>query len=358
MCIRDSNNAIKFTDQGNVTLAVSPIETIQRDRVTSDVTTYILFEIIDTGAGIGKKELDNLFEAFTQTDSGKKSNQGTGLGLAISNTFVELLQGQLKVDSQLNQGSTFSFTLPLETTDVITEEITIEQTVIGIAPQSGTRRILVVDDSENSRILLSTLLQDVGFKVKQAIDGVSAIAIWQQWQPDLILMDIQMPLMDGYQAIAQIKKLSAETTCSEPVIIVVTANGFKYTSQELAKINCHDLIHKPCSEIKILNMIAKYLQIEYLYQTDTVLSEAPEIKSNQEVCDLEMVQQKLSQLETDTLDALYQASLCLDEELTANVISRIDSEDRDLGQWLNYRLGHFQFEDIIEKIETVLEIET
>jgi len=352
------NNAIKFTDQGNVTLAVRPLGANQGDNVNAKSKIDILFEVIDTGAGIGEKELDNLFEAFTQTDSGKKSNQGTGLGLAISKTFVELLQGQLKVNSQLNQGSTFSFTLPIETTDIATEKITNEKTVIGIAPQSGTRRILVVDDSENSRILLSTLLQDVGFEVEQAINGVNAVSIWQQWQPDLIFMDIQMPLMDGYQAIAQIKKLAAKTSYSEPIIIILTANGFKHTLQELAKVDCHELIHKPCSEIKTLNLIAKYLQIEYLYQTDQVLIEATETQTNQDACDFQMVQQKLSQLEKDTLDALYQASLCLDEELTANVISKIDSEDQELGQWLNNRLGNFQFEDIIEKIETVLEIET
>ncbi len=352
------NNAIKFTDRGNVTLAVKPLDAVQGDKAVSKAKINILFEVIDTGAGIGAKELDNLFEAFTQTDSGKKSNQGTGLGLAISKTFVELLQGQLMVNSQQNQGSTFSFTLPLETTDISTEQITKEQTVIGIAPQSGTRRILIVDDSENSRILLSSLLQDVGFEVKQVADGATAISICQQWRPDLIFMDIQMPLMDGSQAIAKIKQLAAETNCCEPVIIVITANGFKFTLQELAKIDCHDLIHKPCSEIKILTLIAKYLQVEYLYQSDNVLSETAETQSHQEVFDLKMVKQKLSQLEADTLDALYQASLCLDEELTANVINKINAEDQDLGQWLNHHLGNFQFEDIIEKIETVLEIET
>ena len=199
------NNAIKFTHRGSVTLRVSPTIQQPADRRTN---INICFEVRDTGEGIAPEELNSLFKAFTQTSSGKKSQQGTGLGLAISNTFVEILGGKLTVESELGKGSVFYFTVPMKTTEAICTDRSSQSQIIGLAPSSGDRRILVVDDSDDGRLLLKTLLEEVGFQVQQAVNGREAITMWQKWQPHLIFMDMQMPVMNGYNAT---KKYSSDS---------------------------------------------------------------------------------------------------------------------------------------------------
>ena len=342
------NNAIKFTHQGTVTLKVSPIV----EQSSNQTSIKLCFEVIDTGEGIAPEELNTLFEAFTQTSSGKKSQQGTGLGLAISSTFVETLGGQLQVDSQLGKGSTFSFTIPISATESITEENAPQYRVTKVATPYRDRRILVVDDSEDGRLLLVTLLEEVGFKVKQAINGSEAIAMWQQWQPHLILMDLQMPAIDGYQATKQIRDLAQKCHLPNPIIIALTASAFEESRASVLAVGCNDFMHKPFSESVLFEIIAKHLQIEYIYQTITT---NPKADSTKYELDTEKLKQQLSQIERTTLEELYQASLCLDQMLTTKIISRIAQQDRTVADWLNYLLEGFNFENLIEHLETVLE---
>ncbi|MEH1854180.1 MAG: ATP-binding protein [Nostoc sp.] len=166
----------------------------------------LIFEIQDTGCGIAPQEIDLLFEAFEQTEIGKKSQQGTGLGLAISRKYVQLMGGDITVSSIPGVGSTFAFNIQIALTcprEIPTNQI--KSKIIALTLSEKTYRILVVDDSKESRLLLVKILTSVGFEVREATDGREAIANWESWQPHLIFMDMRMPVMDGYEATRIIK---------------------------------------------------------------------------------------------------------------------------------------------------------
>ncbi|MCL6752048.1 response regulator [Nostoc sp. CCCryo 231-06] len=203
-------NAIKFTNTGRVTLRVrlgaGSWETEEQGEQNLPHPPHLFFEVQDTGCGIAPQELDLLFEAFEQTEIGRKSQQGTGLGLAISRKYAQLMGGDITVNSIPGVGSRFAFDIQIALACPI--EIPINQTryqILALAPTEKAYRILVVDDSKDSRMLLVKILTSVGFEVREAIDGSEAVANWESWQPHLIFMDMRMPVMDGYEATRIIK---------------------------------------------------------------------------------------------------------------------------------------------------------
>ncbi|MEH2114693.1 ATP-binding protein [Nostoc sp.] len=229
-------NAIKFTDSGSVTLSVRlgdgdwglgagdrgvgsrKQEAGVEELITnpqfpisnphSPIPTHhsLIFEIQDTGCGIAPQEIDLLFEAFEQTEIGRKSQQGTGLGLAISRKYVQLMGGDITVSSIPGVGSTFAFNIQIALTcprEIPTNQI--KSKIIALTLSEKAYRILVVDDSKESRLLLVKILTSLGFEVREATDGCEAIANWESWQPHLIFMDMRMPVMDGYEATRIIK---------------------------------------------------------------------------------------------------------------------------------------------------------
>ena len=204
-------NAFKFTKIGSVTLRVSMDTEAQDTRGEEEncginFSQALIFEVADTGSGISPQEMNLLFEAFQQTDSGIKSQGGTGLGLAISRKYVQLMGGNITVSSILDIGSKFTFNIQI--TPVSGGKITIQQPqqqVIALAPGQQVYRILVVDDVLESRLVVVKLLSSIGFIVREADNGQEAIAQWRKWQPHLIFMDMRMPVMDGYEATKIIK---------------------------------------------------------------------------------------------------------------------------------------------------------
>src|SRR5262249_791327 len=156
-------------------------------------------EIEDTGYGIAPQELGSLFEAFGQTESGRKAKEGTGLGLAISRNFVRLMGGDVRVQSELDRGTLFTVEVPLRVAHDIAPE-TKPGRVATLAPGEPAYRLLVVDDNRENRMLLTTLLASVGFQVREAANGAEAVDAWRAWSPDLIWMDMRMPVLDGYEA--------------------------------------------------------------------------------------------------------------------------------------------------------------
>ncbi|MEH1922183.1 ATP-binding protein [Nostoc sp.] len=229
-------NAIKFTDSGSVTLSVrlgtgkwgggtgerglgsrkqeagveelitNPQFPIPNPQSLVPSPHSLIFEIQDTGCGIAPQEIDLLFEAFEQTEIGRKSQQGTGLGLAISRKYVQLMGGDITVSSIPGVGSTFAFNIQIALTcprEIPTNQI--KSKIIALTLSEKAYRILIVDDSKESRLLLVKILTSLGFEVREATDGREAIANWESWQPHLIFMDMRMPVMDGYEATRVIK---------------------------------------------------------------------------------------------------------------------------------------------------------
>ncbi|MEH2327970.1 response regulator [Nostoc sp.] len=261
-------NAIKFTDQGRVTLRVrlgageQGSSTSLRDAARSllpqsgtatlsdrgageqgeqnlSYPSLLFFEVQDTGCGIATQELELLFEAFEQTEIGRKFQQGTGLGLAISRKYVQLMGGDITVSTMPGVGSTFAFDVQIALT--CPREIPINQIksqIRALAPSEKVYRILVVDDSKESRMLLVKILTSLGFEVNEATDGSEAIANWESWQPHLIFMDMRMPVMDGYEATRIIKARqighgTANTSRRFPKLKQLVSSGSQYLAEEL-----------------------------------------------------------------------------------------------------------------------------
>jgi signal transduction histidine kinase/ligand-binding sensor domain-containing protein len=185
-------NAVKFTTEGTVTL---------RARWADG---RACFEVQDTGPGISAEELDTLFQAFVQTEAGRQVQEGTGLGLVISRSFVRLMGGDIEVASRVGEGTTFRFEASLPRADAA--EVVEERKVAGLAPGQPSRRMLVVDDTFENRALLARLLKSVGFDVREATNGQEAVAEWEASRPDLIFMDMRMPVMDGIEATREIRR--------------------------------------------------------------------------------------------------------------------------------------------------------
>jgi PAS domain S-box-containing protein len=261
------SNAIKFTAQGAVRLQVEHLPS---------TPPVLQWTVTDTGVGIDPDEQETLFDAFTQTTSGLQSHEGTGLGLAISYQFVQLLGGELTVNSTVGVGTTFTFTLPIQAVAATDAAPSPSQNwSIDLAPDQASPRILVVDDHPANREILVALLAQWGFMLAVAVDGDDAIAQWQQWQPDLIFMDIQMPKRDG---IAATRYIRAHTTDKRPKIIAITASVFQENRDQILAAGCDDVICKPYRPIEIVNCLTQQLKLQFC-----ALAE-PDFSSSTPVC--------------------------------------------------------------------------
>ncbi len=262
-------NAIKFTKTGGVTLSVKAQPGPNGDEASIsnlleppplDVIP-ITFLISDTGVGMADAELKLLFQPFVQTDSSKKVSEGTGLGLAISRQFVQLMGGDIVVSSTKGEGSQFRFTIPLKLATLQATQ-SEKREITELAPGQRPYKILVVDDKEENCQVLVQLLEPMGFKIFTAADGQQAIQAWDANNPDLILMDIKMPVMDGETATRYIK---AHLDGRNTKIIAVTASVFETERESLFQAGCDDFMPKPFQNQVMLECIQRHLGCQYLY---------------------------------------------------------------------------------------------
>ena len=252
------SNAIKFTNQGTVTLRVKSQEFKPLNN-PHQIMNLLTFEVSDTGPGIAPEEQHKLFEVFSQTETGIKSGQGTGLGLPISQKFVQLMGGEITVSSKLNEGTQFNFTIPVTTVKASQIETTqTSQKVTGLAASQPKFRILITDDNPQNCFLLMQLLSSIGFEVQEAANGQEALEIWSRWKPDMIFMDMKMPVMDGYTAIQNIR---ASREGNATVIIALTAHAFEEERQSILSVGCDDFIRKPFQQQEILAAINRHLKV-------------------------------------------------------------------------------------------------
>ena len=253
------SNAVKFTQEGGITVRVGV------DRV--GLVLHLWVEVIDTGPGIAAEEMKNLFRPFTQTSSGVNVQGGTGLGLAISREFARLLDGGISVTSEAGKGSIFRLEITTEESADETAGCTIEnQFIVGLQPGQPSYRILVVDDREENRSLLTQMLERVGFESREASDGAEAVEIFADWNPHLILMDMRMPVMDGYEAIRRIRE---SDTGSDAKIIAVTASVFTEDRQQIMSTGANDFMGKPFKETTLFHKITKLLGVQFQIADDT-----------------------------------------------------------------------------------------
>ncbi|MGL5941632.1 MAG: ATP-binding protein [Waterburya sp.] len=343
------NNALKFTDEGRVTLRVREQGSGGAEGAEGAEERYfsytLIFEIEDTGAGIAEEELNHLFEAFTQTETGRQSEEGTGLGLSISRKFVQLMGGEIGVSSKLREGTVFKFSIMAEPAQM--EELQPQEAskkVIALAPNQPSYRILAVDDRWENRQIVLQLLKPIGFEVKEAANGQEAIDIWQEWQPHLIWMDMRMPVMNGYEATKYIKShLKGQAT----YIIALTASTLEEEKAVILSTGCDDFVRKPFREAVLFNKMAQYLGVSYIY-ADNI--ESTSINSD-DAAEFILDSNSLQIMPSEWLTQLEQAASTLDNEAIALLLSQIPDEHTLLAQVLKNKVDNFDFDEIVNLIQ-------
>ena len=326
-------NGIKFTSQGTVHL-----------RAKQDVNNpqLLIFEIEDTGKGIDQDEIDMLFQPFVQTKA-SKFQEGTGLGLAISRKFVRLMGGDIIVNSELNKGTIFRFEIITELVSQIGLSCnpTELRRVIGIEPSQKPYRILVTDDVIDNRTLIRDLLEKIGFEIREAIHGAQALEIAWSWQPDLVLMDIRMPVMCGGEAT---QRLKSDVETSGIKIIALTASSFDDERAEILAYGCDDFITKPYRERELLEKIAHQLDLNYVYESITSLER--DIEDSGFILDPEI--NLLENIPDDWLEKASQAAIVLDEDRLYELLEEIREKHTLLTKIIENKIDNCAMNEIID----------
>ncbi|NEU75037.1 response regulator [Hassallia byssoidea VB512170] len=309
-------NAIKFTERGSVSFKVG----VNGSGKEQLLITKIRFQVEDTGVGMTPEQLDKIFLPFEQVGDSAHKAEGTGLGLAISRKIVEMMGSQIYVESTYGKGSKFWFDLDLiEATDLVKlEKTNSEQHVIGY--QGERRKILIVDDRWENRAVIVNLLEPIGFNLIEANNGQNGLEKVREYQPDLIITDLSMPVMNGFDMTQSLRNLAE---FKNALIIASSASVFSFDRQKSREAGCNDFLAKPVQAIELLEQLQLYLKLEWIYET----------KDNSEL--VTEIQNTFTQVDemvippSQELTNLYQAAkggyvLRITEE--ANRIKQLDSK--------------------------------
>ncbi|MGG6269616.1 ATP-binding protein [Leptolyngbya sp. AN03gr2] len=247
-------NAVKFTDRGHVTFQVS-VHTIAE-------THQLHFAIQDTGVGMSADQLETIFLPFEQVGETKRQTEGTGLGLAISQKIVEMMGSQIRVTSELGQGSTFEFEMacPSATDWIETSAMTGTGKILKYAGEP--KQVLIVDDRWENRAVIVNLLESVGFKVIEAQNGQEGLEKARFYQPDLIIADLAMPVMDGWTMVSEMRQSEELKTA---IVVISSASVYEIDRQKSIDAGGDDFLSKPVQAEELYQMLAKYLQLEWIY---------------------------------------------------------------------------------------------
>ena len=332
------SNAVKCTEQGEVKLRIGGGSW---QPMLPEGKIALQFEVEDTGPGIDPDEFEHLFDPFVQTRASQKYHEGTGLGLPISREFAQLMGGDMQVQSQVGVGSVFQFTIQVYQGYRDDLEIEKPARIIALKPNQPCR-ILIVDDIYSNRQVLRQLLSPIGFDLREAQNGEEAIAIYKEWRPHLLWMDIRMPVMDGYQATQQLKKLIPG---KETIIIAISASAFEDKKEEALSAGCDDFIAKPFKEAEIFNMMQKHLGLEYVYEEES--SKESLTKDQNLGPTIEM----LKALPTEWKKEMKQAIEHVDLHQMHLQITKVREQDGTLADLIQRQMDNFEYERILAQIE-------
>jgi signal transduction histidine kinase/DNA-binding NarL/FixJ family response regulator len=246
-------NAVKFTEKGSVTFKVG----YQEEKLR--------FQVEDTGIGIAQQQLEEIFLPFQQVGEESRKTEGTGLGLAISRQLVELMNASINVKSTLGQGSIFW--LDLDLPEVGLQDNLANNLERNISTFKGkTRKVLVVDDKWMNRSVLVNILEPLGFEVVEVSNGLDALSKAHEFKPDVIFMDLVMPVMDGFEATRRIRTLPE---FKDIVVIAISASVFNFDRQQSQEVGCDDFLPKPIREAELLEKLRLHLGLEWIYEEIT-----------------------------------------------------------------------------------------
>ncbi len=332
-------NAIKFTDEGGVAMKVRtmPVYPDPKQLPSAPARCLINIEVQDTGPGIAADKLDRIFDPFTQIDGQRDAQTGTGLGLAISRSFIGLMKGSIRVESEVGQGSCFMVTIPARIASVAELPVTTGHhlDVVGLEPDQPEWRILIVEDTSENVQLLETLLGGVGLAIMVAFNGLEALELAKIWRPHFIWMDIRMPVMDGYEATRLIRQLPGGDAIR---IVALTASVFKEEEQSILDCGCNAVLHKPFRQQELFRVLGQQLDIRFRYAA----SAAPHSKSQLHAPSA----LQLAAVPPDSCLRLLQAATELDKAAVLQVANELQADNPDLSCWLEQQVQQYDFEAI------------
>lgn len=332
-------NAIKYTQQGWVHLAVFV-------KAPENAEASLCFEISDTGTGIAEKDLETIFEPFMQAEQAESLREGVGLGLAISQNLIAKMGGKLSVSSTLGRGSCFAFELPLHLAQGDLHTRSNIQKVLGLMPDQPAWRILIVDDDLHNRALLRYYLAPLGFVLAEAENGEQGVALAETFRPHLVLMDMRMPVMDGYEATLQLLKKS-QNWPEQPVVVAVTASAFEDQRQEVLAAGCLDFLRKPVTEEAILAVISTFLPVKYRYaEAEKPPQHTPNWSREEQLNVLQNVPLALRQ-------ALREATESAQMERIDRLIATLRETSEPLAQVLAEAAACFDYDQILDLLNAV-----
>jgi signal transduction histidine kinase/DNA-binding NarL/FixJ family response regulator len=326
-------NAVKYTEEGGIVMR------IETTRVLGSESLRLRVEVEDSGSGIEAEEIKKIFGHFEKTTSGLRSGSGTGLGLALSREYSHLLGGDITVISELGRGSVFHLELDIEKGE---EEQVLrmlpQRCVIGMKSTQPAVRVLVVDDTVLNRSLLKTILERIGFQVREAINGEEAVALYKEWLPQVVLMDVVMPVMDGLEATRQIKSAPQG---EDVTIIVLSASAFDDTLEKTLDAGAATYLRKPIKEEELLAVIGEHAGIEYIYQEDD--KEVPVTKPK-----VTLTRESLSGLPANLLAQMREATANGYLRQLEELVDQVAAKDAQLALTLRELAANFDYDALAE----------
>lgn len=328
-------NAVKFTSEGGISILVGE----EKGRIR--------FSVNDTGKGIPEKDIDKVLQPFIQS-SNVDHEGGTGLGLAITNSFINLMGGKLEIESEAGIGSTFSFDLPLR----ISREAPEEEVGLGkVLSIKGDRivKALIVDDKVNNRLILKTMLENVGIVTMEAENGQEAVKRTVEFDPAVIFMDIKMPVMDGYEAVGKIK----ETEQGQKItIFALTASAFRHDEQKIFESGFDGFLPKPFKLESLYKIISDKTDVEFEYEN--ALPEESVRKADPESLDFGNIGDLLSAEELQAIDD----AILINDFTALKELALLLAEREDLTDFVAILIGYADnfndtgLENLIEEIRS------
>jgi len=253
-----TGNAIKFTDKGSVQLVIENEQlALPRAKTLNFQLSTLYFSVIDTGIGIPHDKLQTIFDSFSQAHSSdSRKYGGTGLGLSISKQFIELMGSELKLESVVNSGSTFSFALnlPIGSKANLLQKSSEE---IDGNILDGLHILLVDDNSDNRIVCRDTLESKSKVIIEEATNGLEAVALLSEKDFDFVLMDVQMPVMDGYEATRQIRNPASAARNHAIPVLALTASVIRSDLDKCRAAGMNDYVPKPFRTSELIKAIAK-----------------------------------------------------------------------------------------------------
>jgi PAS domain S-box-containing protein len=326
-------NAVKFTAEGGISLRICA-------KAGKADTLDLKFEVEDTGPGMAEEEIGRLFQAFEQTKAGVNSG-GTGLGLALSRGFLQIMGGSIAVTSTPGKGTTFRFEIPVQEgmeEHAPTQEV--KRRVLRLSPGQSEIRVLIADDRETNRQLLSQLLGVVGFTTREAVNGAEALRMVHEWKPQVVLMDMTMPVMDGYDAIRKIKESPA---IKDTAIVAVTASAFEDDKRRILAAGADDYLSKPFKDADLFETIGRLTEAEYLYE-ETGGGE----KVSETVDDKVLMRKTVGSLPTELVNRMRSAVEGADLDLLNELAGQLATEQPLLVKQIQEMAARYEYEALTE----------